>query len=208
MSKQSRADGYDGAGAGAGTRGEKSPYQDEVQRQLQMVKRQIDLELADDIAKLRAELAIMVRAEVAAIRGEIRNEVSRATADVSAKVSAQVNAQVSAQVSAGVNNALAVRGGEESRANRELVVATCKQLGTAVYNRVLGELNETLVPKIDNLAEWMNYQTQDTTELITDYRRAVYDQNRPADQRLITDGKGNSRTRIRNNVDVFFSEDD
>lgn len=152
------------------------------------MKRQLDKEIAEDFAQLRAE-----------IRAIAREEAQRAAEDATAGVAATVSATV--------NNQLALSAAGTETKNRELMLATCKQLGSAIYSKVITEVNQTIAPKLDKMESWVNYQTQDTTELITDYRRAVYDQTKD-DQLLLTDGGKPNKPFLRKGVDVFFGESD
>jgi hypothetical protein len=174
---------------------------DEIQRQLVLLKRQLDKELAEDLKKLRTELRAEILAE---LRGAARDAAVDAARDAARDAVRAEIPKAKSELESTLNNQLATRS---ETAGRELVATACRQMGNVVYKKVIEEVNHTLVPKIDNMATWLNYQTQDTAELVNDYRRAVYKQNCEG-QLALTDGGKPNKPYIQPGVDVFFGEND
>lgn len=58
-------------------------------------------------------------------------------------------------------------------ANRELVMG--QRMCTAVYDRVISDVNANVVPLVNNMTQWVNYAMQDGDELADDYRRTIED---------------------------------
>lgn len=147
----------------------KQLIKEEVTRQLQLMKRQIDLELRQDIQAVRNELIARID-------------------------------QVQSTVSDDVNKQLVAA---DTGVSREMAVAICDNMAQNVYGKIIGELNTTIVPRVNAIMQAQSYHNQDTTELITQYRRAIYDESNGA--KAITDGK---TATIAPHVSLFFNEDD
>lgn len=100
----------------------------------------------------------------------------------------------------GTNNQLALT----PQQTQALTVATTKQAAAAV----MAEVNRVIVPRVKALSEAVAYHTQDTGELITDYRRAVMAASDTASNRL-TDGRENGGARWSDgHVGVLWGENE
>ncbi len=104
-----------------------------------------------------------------------------------------------------MNNQLVVSNNKQITATKQVA----KDIARVVKREVIEEINTTLVPKINSMQEWLNYNTQDTGEVINDYRMAVEYNSRMDDLKAITTGKGEDRRAWgpKNSVRVMFGED-
>ena len=109
------------------------------------------------------------------------------------------------QMTGQMNNQLVVSNNKQLTATKQVA----KDIARVVKREVIEEINTTLVPKINSMQEWLNYNTQDTGELINDYRMAVEHSSRMDDLKTITTGKGEDRRAWgpNNSVRVMFGED-
>ena len=84
-----------------------------------------------------------------------------------------------------------------------------EKIGQEVYQQIIGEINEKIVPQVNNMVEWVNYNTQDGGEVVDSYRRAAELQANKIDPniRLITDGSKDKRI-ISEHVRTFFGGPD
>lgn len=90
-----------------------------------------------------------------------------------------------------------------------LVAAITDQVAEKVYKEVVDEINEKIVPQVNNMVEWVNYNTQDGGEVVDRYRRAAELQANKIDPtvKFITDGKHDKRI-ISEHVRTFFGGPD
>jgi N-formylglutamate amidohydrolase len=87
---------------------------------------------------------------------------------------------------------------------KQMMQAVGQQITNAAYKRVIADINRDIVPKVNSMVEFVNYQMQDPGEIVTDYRRAVHQQANEG-QKLLTDG--NDKHVISEHVSLFFRED-
>ena len=170
--------------------------QNEITKQLKQLKQQLDRELLDDLKELRAGL-------LADLKQHISNEIKVNLKTVSENMRKETNNQLVV-----ANDMQLVAVTNAAKMNKEIAGAICKQASEHAYNLVINEINTNVMPKVDNMMQWMSYQTQDTTELITDYRRAVHKQSSTNAGNLLTSGGTGSSSRIQPNVEMFFTEGD
>lgn len=167
----------------------------EITRQLIALKKQIDVEIAEDTARLEKRLLAAVTDAVGASDRKCNDEIAKVRTDVDSKMSAAKN-QIVAN-----NSQLATI--QES--TRNMIQAVGQQITNATYKKVVAEINRELVPKLNGMVEYVNYQMQDSTELVTDYRRAVHSQSKEG-QKMLTDG--NDKHILSEHVSMFFTENE
>jgi hypothetical protein len=171
----------------------------EVTSQLIAMKRQIDVEIAGDISKLEAKFSAMISGQIssaiAASEARTTVNVDALKKDVEVKVAAAKN-----QIVVANNNQLAT----VQESTKQMLHAVGQQITNATYKRVITEINREIVPKVNSMVEYVNYQMQDPGEIVTDYRRAVHQQAN-GDNKMITDGKDSHI--ISEHVSLFFRED-
>lgn len=135
----------------------------------------------DDIMRdVRAEIAVL-RSEL----GSVREETIR-TRDEAAKNKPGETALVTVAESGAVIL--------KPEIERALIGQVCKKLSTVmipkitekVIDQVRGDINDNVIPMINNTLEYIGYATQDGQELITEYRRDVMDEGGP---KLLGDAK-------------------
>lgn len=175
------------------SKSQKSYIRAEITAQLIAVKKQIDVEIAEDIKNLEARL---LSAVTSAIGDSERKTAETVKKDVDTKVAAAKNQIVLAN-----NNQLAT----VQETTKQLVQAVGNKIASAVHKRVIDEINRDIVPKVNSMVEYVSYQMQDPGEIVTDYRRAV-ERQAHGDTKLLTDG--NDSHIISEHVSMFFREDD
>ena len=61
--------------------------------------------------------------------------------------------------------------------NNDLQVQTVKQIsnevGAKIYKKIVDDINTKIVPQVERVAEWVNYNVQDGTEIVNEYRQGV-----------------------------------
>lgn len=152
----------------------------EVTSQLQVLKKQLDIEVQEDIS---------------AVSDKIRKSETKLT-DTVDKIKEQLGATQLQMVT--------------TTATRDLVAATGKQVAQQVHTQIVNMLNKDIVPKLNNMVQYVNYQMQDTGEVITDYRRAVERQaneHLQPGQKMLTDGKVDKQV-LSEHVRMFFGDED
>lgn len=181
----------------------------EVTSQLLNMKQKIDLEIVEDMAKLKKELMAEISAAMK-MSQDTKRQVSSQLQEVRAATQRvdDISKEVESQLTS-VNNQIVLSGERQlavtKEATKALVLAVGEKVAEDVYVRVVGEINDTIVPKVNNMVQWVNYQTQDTTDMLTDYRRAV-EHTANSGHKLITDGK--DKSVITPHVRTFFNEYD
>lgn len=156
--------------------------QDEITRQLQELKRTLDNEVLSDFRELRrvilAEVKDLVVNEVkntvaTEVKTQLATQARLTTETVTSSVTQSLRKEMAEVVN--TNNQLVAMNNKQlanaTTMNKEVCKAICEQASQYAYNTVISEINEKIVPKVDNMMRWVSYQTQDTTELITDYRK-------------------------------------
>jgi hypothetical protein len=166
---------------------------DEITRQLSIMKKQVDIELKRDLEAMKARIMQETRAIMRNVASEILNEIPK-------RVSEEISKQREGVLN-DINKQIVARDG----VSKELALEISNNTGKIVYNKIMSDLNNTIVPKMNHLERAVKYHTQDTTELITDYRRAVYEQKRADSVGMISDGKD---VCISEHVNLFFNEND
>jgi hypothetical protein len=81
-----------------------------------------------------------------------------------------------------------------------------KEIYSAVCNQIVNEINEKIVPKVNNAVQWINYNMQDNDETIDNYRRAVERQSNRSETKLLT--LATDERIISPFVRTMFSEND
>ena len=184
----------------------------EITSQLTQLKKQIDVEILSDIQKLRSEIGTMVSIKIAELNRDIDNvdkrirTVTKNVADVQMDVGV-ISSNIDSKINA-MNGQLVVTNERQlavtKAATKEIILAVGQKIATDVYDKVLDEINISIVPKVNSMVSWVNYQTQDTSEVITDYRRAV-ERTSSSGKSTITDG--NDKHIITPHFRMAFTDD-
>jgi hypothetical protein len=182
----------------------------EVTQQLKLMKQQLDKELADDLRLIREQITRDILEKVGsmvntAVVRELDSRLRKNNDDLKKDVDNMIGkkfADVNKQITVAGDRQLALSG----QASQEIALKMSKQVATEVYKKVVSEVNKEILPKFNNAVQWMNYQTQDTTELLTNYRRKVSDVSNGDGKKLLTH-KDDGRV-INEHVSMFFGSDD
>ncbi len=169
----------------------------EVNRQLRELKVQLNKEIVEDLRDMQADL---MKTITPIITSTVEQQVRAALATMHVEVDKKV-AKATSEVTEANNKQLAV----SHQSTRELVRAASTEICDDVYRQVINEINEKVVPKVDNMMQWVNYKTRDEDETVDSYRRAVERQANP-ELRMLTDGKHDGRI-ISPYVRTFFGDD-
>lgn len=181
----------------------------EVTQQLRLMKQQLDKELADDLRLIREQITRDILEKVesmvnTAVVRELDSRLRKNNDDLKKDVDAMVGKKI-----ADVNKQIAITGDRQlalsGQASQEVALKLSKQVATEVYKKVISDVNKEILPKFNDAVQWMNYQTQDTTELLTNYRRKVNDVSNGDGKKLLTN-KNDGRV-INEHVSLFFGQD-
>lgn len=173
----------------------------QITSQLIQLKKQIDTELVADIEGLKEQLLAAITSQISKSEARTEATVANASAELKQTIDTKIATTNNQIVLANKQQLVTVR-----ETTKELIQAVGQQITTAAYKKVIGEINEKIVPKIENMMQYVNYQMQDGGELVTDYRRAVDREANKTGTKMITDG--NDKHIISENVSMFFREDD
>lgn len=174
---------------------------DQITTQLIQLKKQIDTEIVADIEGLKEQLMAAISSQISKSEARTEATVANASADLKQAIDTKIATTNNQIVVANKQQLVTVR-----ESTRELIQAVGQQITTATYKKVIGEINDKIVPRIENMMQYVNYQMQDSGEIVTDYRRAVDREANRSGAKMITDG--NDKHVISENVSVFFRDDD
>tara|TARA_R110002153_G_scaffold273997_3_gene446466 strand:- start:105206 stop:105718 length:513 start_codon:yes stop_codon:yes gene_type:complete len=161
-----------------------------VRAELQAMKRQIDIEIRRDLDALTETL----RQEISSTGVNIASANSSTGTNNDNVINTQL---VTMQQNTDKQIAML------KETTKELMVGFGSQITKQTYEKVIGEINKNIVPRIDSLIEYVNYSNQDGQEIITNYRRAV---DQRVNTSMITDGKDDGRI-LSANVSMFFGDE-
>ena len=146
-------------------------------------------EIADRMRLMKQELyeSLLIR-----LRSEIAEIVSAAVADAM-------------RAERRPDRAIARVDGGRADSSRELATMT-KDITVAVYDKVLCEINQTLVPQINQMGRWVNFNMQDGDQLVDIYRRRVEHQS-SGNTKMLTAGGSADKRVISPHIRTMFGED-
>ncbi len=181
----------------------------EITAQLKELKEQLNKEMLEDMNKIKKSIlsevaAIMEQKMEQKIKAETHKNVTLACEGVTKSVNKRLDQ---------INNQMIVVSQDQANSSREqtreIVLSMGQQVCDTVYSNVIAEINKELVPKINNMAQWVNYNLQDGNEVVDSYRRAVEYRSSKLDPnlKLLTDG-GKDKRVISPHVRTFFADDD
>lgn len=168
----------------------------EITAQLRELKEQLDFEHSIQINRMQAQIDAQMKL-IAAHEREIQSiklAVSNTTKDLDVKLNKH-------------NNSIQVYNDQmelNNKQTKEMVISVGQQVCKSVYNKVITEINEKIVPKMENLVQYVNYNMQDGAEVVNDYRKAVY-ANDQLDTLTLTNGSADNRV-ISEHVRLFFGD--
>jgi hypothetical protein len=76
-----------------------------------------------------------------------------------------------------------------------------------VYDQVIGDINEKIVPQLDKAMNWVSYSIEDGSETTDKFRRKVDAVYANDGSRALTDGKKDERN-ITEHMRLFFADND
>ncbi len=181
---------------------------EEITRQLIELKAQLNKEILEDLKVLQQQITHdVINAIESNLMVNVNGGMKRMNRDIQAVKATvshvnEVVCELKTNPPAAQNNQLAVMGRKETK---NLVLAVVQQAKDEVFNQVMCEVNETIVPQVERMVEWVNYNTQDGGEIVTDYRRAVEHQANGSKLKMLTYGKTDKRI-ITPHIRTFWSE--
>jgi len=148
------------------------------------------------------EISVQMRLVEARLLAVI-NERLDALAHDRLQLGLEVKAQLGSEVKAQLEAQLGMQLQSQAQAQSQL---SCigDQLGEKVYSQIIKEINTTIVPRIDKMVEWINYNIQDDDNTVRDYLSAVELVSNPTGS--LTNGKTDSRF-ITPYVRTFFENE-
>ncbi len=129
----------------------------EVTLQLREHRRAIEQLIDNKMVNLKSEIARTVQEEMNKHKAQTQKEFNLLNTNID-------RLRSTSHVSPG-DNQLALTTQQETK----MALAVAKK----VKQDVLATINKEIMPQIEKLGSWVQYQTQDTDVLLTDYRRAV-----------------------------------
>lgn len=162
----------------------------EITLQLRELKEEMDRKMEEDLYNLRQQIIT----EITTSLQYDKNLIDKKINDKMESLHGQIVVAGDRQTAAITQN------------TKELVLSVGKQVQKQVYNQVINEINEKIVPKVNNMVEWVNYNMQDGGEIVSGYRRAVEAQSCSDRVKLLTDTK--DKRIISEHVRLVFGEPD
>lgn len=163
----------------------------EIARQVYDMKKQLNREIAEHLNTAEIEILARVREGV---RADTDRKVKTA-ADFASREVERLDKKLE-----NMNNAVVVADiAANAKNTREVSLA----VGQQVYTKIMDKINNEIVPKVNNMVQWVNYNMQDGGEVADEYRRAV-EMDMRHDTEYITDGKSNPL--ISPHVRLFFED--
>ncbi len=149
-----------------------------IDEKLQVFKNSLVASMNSVMARMYDDVMRDMRSELTVLRSEInslREDMLAAKREVAA-AKPNTNEEMSI-VTIGESGAIIIKPEIE----RAIVGKVCKQLSAVlipkvtekVIDKVRSDLNENVIPMINNTLEYIGYATQDGQEVMTEYRREV-----------------------------------
>jgi hypothetical protein len=185
--------------------------QDEITRQIveakQVIDREMDEQLAAGIKKVHEALSAEIGRQISSA---IQSKIAPVAAEVASKVVGEAVANLDQRINEN-NRQIVVSGKNQlelvKKTTKELMMTVGQEITNAVYDRVSEEINTKVVPQMARMVQYVQYQTQDGGEVVTDYRRAVAQQAAAGEAKMLTNG-GDTKHIITPHVRTFFTADD
>lgn len=174
----------------------------EITKQLLELKEQIINELTDDIISMQQQITTNILSKLTI---DIDRKIKGETSEIKKEMRDNVDKQIDK-----VNNQIVTSNDKQltlvKQNTREIVLAVGAQVQSAVYSKIIGEINEKIVPQVNNMVQWVNYNMQDGGEVLDKYRRAVEHQS--TGSTFAITGNGDNGKIITPHVRMFFSDSD
>jgi len=183
----------------------------EITRQIVEAKKVIDREMDNQIASAMKKVHESLSAEFSRqISIAVRDRVAPVAAEVASKVVNEAVSGLDQRINEN-NRQIIVSGKNQldivKKTTKELMLSVGQEITNAVYERVTEEINTNVVPQMTRMVQYVQYQTQDGGEVVTDYRRAVARQANEGEMKMLTNG-GDSSHIISEHVRTFFTSSD
>lgn len=186
----------------------------EVTGQLLELKAQLNKEMLEDMRELQqAIVASVTESIMAAVDKKIDDAVKKAVARSVLGATKDMKKSIETSCSQKIDDAIraenATRGMQimKREETAELVLSVGQQVQTQVLKTVMNEINTKVVPKVNNMVQWVNYNMQDGAGVVDEYRREVEKQHFDPTVKMLTDGKKDSRV-ISPYVRTVWGDDD
>lgn len=184
---------------------ESTKQADEITKQLTRMKMEINQNLVDDLKEMRE---LITKDVIDAVQSYLDKELIKlhhggSARDIKNEVMADMNKKM-----ADMNNQIALVGDKQLVATKQMAETITSAASKQIYQAVLTEINDKIMPKVNNMVQWVNYQTQDTTELITDYRHAVAEQSYNSDRKFLAIKGEDKKSWAGGNVRVMWDDSD
>jgi len=88
--------------------------------------------------------------------------------------------------------------------SRQVCEKMCNQVSEVVYNRIVDEIDTKIMPQVNNMVEWVNYNMEDGGIVVDKFRREVEKQS-SGETKFLTDGK-NQKNIISPYVRTMFAD--
>lgn len=200
MSTKKQSQGrQSGQQLGAQSGAQLDPYQE--------LKYQLNRDIVEDMEVMKCQI---IKELTLSLTDKIKQLIAQSVADAKRDMMTELVAKLDSKVD---NN------------NKQIVLANNKQLGVIkeitkeivktagaeieshVYKKVINDMNTRIMPQLNNMASWVNFNLEDGNEIVNNYRNAVeYEAHGSDFLRLEGNGKKDSRI-ISPHVRTFFKDD-
>jgi hypothetical protein len=133
---------------------------------------------------------------------KMRSEINRCKEEIKAEVSASIKEDI-----ADVSKQIVVSNNKQLAITKKLTQDVSAVVSRQVHASVIDEINRTIVPELDKMSQWVQYNTEDTTDMITSYRKAVHNQARQSDALMIGSGDPEKDKLVNFQKSLMFFSD-
>ncbi len=148
-----------------------------------------------------------VTRQLSILKSQLNEEISKAFADMTKKITLDIDQKLSQKTEEAVANTMSRqlalvasdRRNElavEREVTQKLIQATGQQICKNVYGKVVDDINKKIVPKVNNMVDFVTYKMNDGEEVINNFRRGIHERN------------SQPGVQISENVGLFFNEND
>jgi hypothetical protein len=179
------------------TEEDKSWISKEIQNQVRCLKKKIISEILGEVNEDNEKYAKFIDKKINNIAKTVKvnnNNILKEVDQEKNKVSKVDNSQFIMQQIDDVKNM-----------TKQLILDSNKQLTASIYSKVIGEVNNKIVPRMKKNEQWMNYHTQNDHDVINDYRMGVM-KDHGFNKHAITDGTKKSSI-IAPDICMAFDDD-
>jgi hypothetical protein len=173
----------------------------------QELKFQLNRDIVEDMEVMKCQI---IKELTSSLTDKMRQMIALSVADAKRDMMVELAAKLDARVDNN-NKQIVLANNKQLGAIKEITKEIVKTAGaeieSQVYKKVINDMNTRIMPQLNNMASWVNFNLEDGNEIVNNYRNAVeYEAHGTDFLRLEGSGKKDSRI-ISPHVRTFFKDD-